>query len=464
MGQASLLGYSVAPPTRDCLTPETTAEGWTWFRWDPHFTTLDGVSYTFNGLGEYVIADTDSGLYQVQGRTALAPGSSHATVISAVAINERGKLPIQINIVGNSSLGLYVNGSMTDPSVFESNEEIEVGDNAVILKPSNDSILVVFLSGVTVKVSAKKGMLAVEFSAPPEYRGKVRGLLGRWDGDPANDFEAFNGTVFPADSTERELYEFGNSWKVTAENGPKKSLFFYKDGEDVNTFTSTDYQPKYTDELVFDDPELETRAREICGNDTECLFDVSQTGDLEVAVITVEGKEEFGSQTAARERFPPTVFGPDAVYATVNDTVTIRINASDPNNGSLVFALGEDVPNSVDLTTEGGVATLTWQLERTQDTQKSLRLDSLVITHDTRLSLEFRFATRRTTEGNLAQASGLDAEHAVGPTIKSGDLLERGSNGLTPKLPSYLSLASFYEATRHGLSPPRHNRSAVPAR
>ncbi|XP_019636809.1 PREDICTED: mucin-like protein, partial [Branchiostoma belcheri] len=348
--------------------------GWTWFRWDPHFTTMDGVSYTFNGLGEYVIVDVDNGLYQVQGRTTLAPGSSHATVISAVVISERGKLPIQTNILGNSSLDLYVNGSLADTSVFKNNEEIEVGDNAVILKPSDNSVLVVFLSGVAVKVSAKKGMLAVEFSAPPEFRGKVRGLLGRWDGDPGNDFEAFNGTVFSAESTEQELYGFGNSWKVTADDGPKKSLFIYKDGEDVNSFTSADYQPKYTDELVFDDPELETRAREICDNDTECLFDVSQTGDLEVAVITVEGKEEFASQTAARDRFPPTVSGPDAVYATVNSTVTIRINASDPNNGPLVFSLGEDVPNtSVDLTADGDVATVTWQVN--SDAPFKLRVD-----------------------------------------------------------------------------------------
>ncbi|XP_019616846.1 PREDICTED: mucin-like protein [Branchiostoma belcheri] len=347
--------------------------GWTWFWWDPHFNTLDGKSYTFNGLGEYIIVDVDNGEYQVQGRTSLAPGSSHATVISAVVIYERGKLPIQTNLVGNSSLDLYVNGSMTDTSVFEHTEEIEVGDNAVILKPSNDSILVVFLSGVTVKISAKKGMLAVEFSAPPEFLGKVRGLLGRWDGDSANDFEAFDGTVFSADSTERELYDFGNSWRVTTEDGPKKSMFLYKDGEDVDTFTSADYQPEYTDEIVFSDPELETRAREICGNDTECLFDVSQTGDLEVAVITVEGKEEFASQTSARDRFPPTVSGPDALYATVNDTVTIRINASDPNNGPLVFALGEDVPNSVRLTAEGDVATITWQVS--SDAPFDLRVD-----------------------------------------------------------------------------------------
>ncbi|CAH1226444.1 SCUBE3 [Branchiostoma lanceolatum] len=72
-------------------------------------------------------------------------------------------------------------------------------------------------------------------------------------------------------------------------------------------------------------------------------------------------------------RFPPTVSGPDAVYATVNDTVTVRINASDPNNESLVFALGEDMPATVDLAVEGDVATLTWQV--TSDAPFNLRVD-----------------------------------------------------------------------------------------
>ena len=57
---------------------------------DPHITTLDGVSYTFNGLGEYtqflLPGDTDGDvLFEVQGRTKRAIDSktgelSQATV------------------------------------------------------------------------------------------------------------------------------------------------------------------------------------------------------------------------------------------------------------------------------------------------------------------------------------------------------------------------------------------------
>ena len=46
---------------------------------DPHITTLDGVGYTFNGLGEYTqfwIPDSDGQtLFEIQGRTKRAINS-----------------------------------------------------------------------------------------------------------------------------------------------------------------------------------------------------------------------------------------------------------------------------------------------------------------------------------------------------------------------------------------------------
>ena len=57
-----------------------------WFWGDPHITTLDDFTYTFNGLGEYVLLRAMGEInVEFQGRTALAPSSS-ATVFSAFAI------------------------------------------------------------------------------------------------------------------------------------------------------------------------------------------------------------------------------------------------------------------------------------------------------------------------------------------------------------------------------------------
>ena len=57
-----------------------------WFGGDPHFTTLDDFTYTFNGIGEYVLLRTMGEVnVEFQGRTALVR-SSNATVFSAFAI------------------------------------------------------------------------------------------------------------------------------------------------------------------------------------------------------------------------------------------------------------------------------------------------------------------------------------------------------------------------------------------
>lgn len=59
---------------------------------DPHITTLDSNSYTFNGLGEYILLDISDAPLQIQCRTDRAVTSnnslSYATVYSAFAARE----------------------------------------------------------------------------------------------------------------------------------------------------------------------------------------------------------------------------------------------------------------------------------------------------------------------------------------------------------------------------------------
>ena len=67
-----------------------------WFWGDPHFTTLDNYTYTFNGIGEYVLLRSAGEVnVEFQGRTAVAP-NSNATVFSAFAIQHEGTT-VQVN-------------------------------------------------------------------------------------------------------------------------------------------------------------------------------------------------------------------------------------------------------------------------------------------------------------------------------------------------------------------------------
>jgi len=68
-----------------------------WFWGDPHFTTLDNFTYTFNGLGEYVLLRAPGENVEFQARTTLVP-SSNATVFSAFAIQHED-VTIQVQYI-----------------------------------------------------------------------------------------------------------------------------------------------------------------------------------------------------------------------------------------------------------------------------------------------------------------------------------------------------------------------------
>ena len=73
-----------------------------WFWGDPHIRTLDGGNYTFNGLGEYVMLDAQSGTFQLQARTGQARGNSTTgTVFVAGAAKEENTTTVEVRIKKN---------------------------------------------------------------------------------------------------------------------------------------------------------------------------------------------------------------------------------------------------------------------------------------------------------------------------------------------------------------------------
>lgn len=59
---------------------------------DPHVTTLDNRTYTFNGLGEYVLLRVPGGDFEIQARTGKAifeetGQETNATIYTAFAVS-----------------------------------------------------------------------------------------------------------------------------------------------------------------------------------------------------------------------------------------------------------------------------------------------------------------------------------------------------------------------------------------
>ena len=69
-----------------------------WAIGDPHIVTLDGLNYTFNGLGEYTFIDVASGFFKVQSRTCRAKGDGTATVFCACAARGHNSSTVQVDL------------------------------------------------------------------------------------------------------------------------------------------------------------------------------------------------------------------------------------------------------------------------------------------------------------------------------------------------------------------------------
>lgn len=64
-----------------------------------------------------------------------------------------------------------------------------------------------------IKISLGTEMLTQEVTVPKEYQGLTIGLLGNFDGNASNDFTFKDGHIIDANSSEREVFPFGQSCK-----------------------------------------------------------------------------------------------------------------------------------------------------------------------------------------------------------------------------------------------------------
>uniref|UniRef100_I3KI08 VWFD domain-containing protein n=1 Tax=Oreochromis niloticus TaxID=8128 RepID=I3KI08_ORENI len=168
---------------------------------DPHYITFDGAVAHFQGTCSYIIAEsTNHGTNETQFQVIATNnhrGNNRVSFVSAVDI-----------YLSNHPESVYIrigpNKRVTVDGVTR-NLPIVLNEGNVSIYATGTQILVSTNFGLSVTYN---GYSAVFISVPPNYREKICGLCGNFNGNPNDDFHTPSGMIVTSPD------EFGRAWKV----------------------------------------------------------------------------------------------------------------------------------------------------------------------------------------------------------------------------------------------------------
>ncbi|XP_059169385.1 uncharacterized protein LOC131951116 [Physella acuta] len=353
------LFYTVRP-NKNCSTQAIIISGIA--LGDPHMTTMDGLKYTFNGKGEFIMFQIPSAKIVAQARTDMATRQDGteikgATVFTAIAVKQY-LTTFQVELTSSRDrMIIYANGQdLTTGFYGDSTFSKEINSTLTVERIDENNVtkvIATFSSGVEISVFASVRSLILEFKMLVTLKGLTSGLLGNFDGNTSNEYQLPNGTTLSPNLTERQIYyDFGKHWEVTAEN----SVFTYPIGESAANYSYPNYVPYFLEDF---NATLRQSAISLCGEGNDpCIFDYLITSDPSFAQNTKTFNDEGDKTRRTLENTVPSISlitAPGAhggISVTEGQTATLRVNATDPDGDFEKYELVES-PAGVELNQSG---------------------------------------------------------------------------------------------------------------
>lgn len=266
---------------------------------DPHLVTLDGLGYSFQAVGEFVLVRSELEGLEIQARQAQYGNSGvQASINVGFAFRVDGT---EVAIVDSpdGELTAYIDG-----------QPQPVGENVAL--PGGGTLAfgarrfsIAWADGSIAHVDDRGRFLNLSLGLSIRHASQVVGLLGNYDGDPENDLKTSGGDDIGPRPEANELYgAFADGWRVADET----SLFQYFSGESTETFTDRLFpnDAVSVDDLSDDDrrvAEVVCRERGVVSELllNNCILDVALTGDAAFADAISEVQEDIPSNVQTAE-------------------------------------------------------------------------------------------------------------------------------------------------------------------
>ncbi|KAJ8036654.1 Sushi domain-containing protein 2 [Holothuria leucospilota] len=273
-----------------------------------HYKTFDGISYSFNGLGEYVLLRMEEAGLEIQARSGsreTGPDETRTTVITGIAIElENDQLEVHMTNM-DPDVQVKINGNvipLTELKGYSINNNILVSWGS---DPWNTTANVVdvilipqFATSLTgeifIQIRPVSGSLVYLMTMDKMIfaRGSTEGLFGIFNEDSSDDLRFPDGSQLAFtdqdELTNEFVFPFGESWRTT----PGTSLFVYELPTSWFTNNDVDFEPTFYSEIG-PESQLFSVASDLCQGITECMYDFLVLKDRNVASSSRKIKEIF---------------------------------------------------------------------------------------------------------------------------------------------------------------------------
>ena len=252
---------------------------------DVHIVPIEGQSWDFQAVGEFVLLRTADGSFEVQARQEPYSGSDHVSVNTAIAMRVGDhRIGVYGDPANSDKLTIMVDGTDVDPTA----DPVSVADAVITYVDGIFPAYEVALGDGTRVSLAGQVQYGINLTINPSgsFGDGAVGLMGPIPPDSMGVPALPDGAILPLqgslDDYNNALYGiFEDSWRVTGAT----SLFDYADGKTTESYINADF-PALEEVLTLADltPEQIAAGEAACASvviemlHDQCVYDVAVTG------------------------------------------------------------------------------------------------------------------------------------------------------------------------------------------